>query len=144
MDVVDIKAFIPSKDYEISKSFYSEIGFESEFVSEGLTLFQNGGCLFFLQRFFNEDLANNCMLQLCVSDIDTAYNLCSQSKQKRKLLQFRVSRGVRCFTCGCQRVNCFTLRSWAANNAHYSLPLIAGVPTAARSSPVCFALMTNR
>jgi len=37
MDVVDIKAFVPSKDYEISKAFYSEIGFESEFVSEDLT-----------------------------------------------------------------------------------------------------------
>tara|TARA_R110002126_G_scaffold33382_1_gene104421 strand:+ start:6580 stop:6924 length:345 start_codon:yes stop_codon:yes gene_type:complete len=85
MDVVDIKAFVPSKDYEISKSFYSEIGFKSAFVSEDLTLFQNGECLFFLQRFFNEDLANNFMLQVCVSDIDTAYRLCSQSKHKTKI-----------------------------------------------------------
>ena len=77
MDVIDIKAFVPSKDYEVSKSFYAEIGFASEFVSEDLTLFQNRDCLFFLQRFFNEDLANNFMLQICVSDIESAYSLCA-------------------------------------------------------------------
>ena len=27
MDVIDIKAFVPSEDYEVSKSFYSENGF---------------------------------------------------------------------------------------------------------------------
>lgn len=85
MDVVDIKAFIPSKDYEVSTSFYSELGFAAEFVSEDLTLFQNGDCLFFLQRFFNEELANNYMLQVCVSDIEAAYSLCSRSKHKTKM-----------------------------------------------------------
>lgn len=85
MDVIDIKAFVPSKDYEVSKSFYSEIGFKADYVSEDLTLFQNGDCLFFLQRFFNADLAANFMLQLCVSDIESAYRLCSQSKHKAKI-----------------------------------------------------------
>ena len=28
MNVTDIKVFVPSKDYEISKSFYKEIGFK--------------------------------------------------------------------------------------------------------------------
>ena len=51
MDVIDIKTFVPSKDYEVSKSFYSEIGFKSEYVTDDLTLFENGDCLFFLQRF---------------------------------------------------------------------------------------------
>ena len=49
MDVIDIKTFVPSKDYEISKTFYSEIGFKSEYVTDDLTLFENGDCLFFLQ-----------------------------------------------------------------------------------------------
>ncbi len=85
MDVIDIKAFVPSKDYEVSKSFYLEIGFDSEVVSDDLTLFRNRECLFFLQRFFNEDLANNFMLQICVSDIKSAYSLCLQSKHKTKI-----------------------------------------------------------
>lgn len=85
MDVLDIKAFIPSKDYEISRSFYSEIGFKSEYVTDDLTLFQNGECLFFLQRFYNQDLANNFMLQICVSDIEEAFELCSTSRHKTKI-----------------------------------------------------------
>lgn len=84
MDVTDIKAFIPSKDYELSKSFYSEIGFDSEYVSDDLTLFQNGDCLFFLQRFYDEALASNFMLQICVSDINEAFRLCSESTLKQK------------------------------------------------------------
>ncbi len=51
MDVIDIKAFVPSKDYEVSKSFYSEIGFKADYVSEDLTLFQNGDCLFSCNDF---------------------------------------------------------------------------------------------
>lgn len=84
MDVTDIKAFIPSKDYETSKSFYSEIGFDSEYVTDELTLFQNGDCLFFLQRFYDESLASNFMLQICVSDIDETFRVCSESKLKQK------------------------------------------------------------
>lgn len=79
MIVRDIKAFVPSKHYEISRSFYSQIGFDTEPVSEDLTLFRNGECFFFLQRFFSEDLASNFMLQICVSDIESAFNLCRQS-----------------------------------------------------------------
>lgn len=85
MDVTDIKAFIPSKDYKVSQAFYTEIGFHPEFVSDDLTLFQNGDCLFFLQRFYHKALASNFMLQLCVSDIDAAYGLCSKAQYKTKI-----------------------------------------------------------
>ncbi|WP_404340186.1 lactoylglutathione lyase [Pseudoalteromonas mariniglutinosa] len=85
MDVIDIKAFVPSKDYEISQSFYSEIGFKSEYITEDLSLFENGDCFFFLQRFYNEDLANNFMLQICVADIYEAFELCSNSLHKTKI-----------------------------------------------------------
>lgn len=85
MDVIDIKAFVPSRDYEVSKSFYTEIGFHSEYVTDDLTLFENGRCLFFLQRFYNEELAKNFMLQVCVSDICSAFDLCSKAKYKTKI-----------------------------------------------------------
>ena len=51
MQVTGIKAFVPSKDYDISKAFYTDIGFESEYVSDELTLFWNGECQLFLQHF---------------------------------------------------------------------------------------------
>ncbi|WP_395345307.1 lactoylglutathione lyase [Ningiella sp. W23] len=89
MDVIDIKAFVPSRDYERSLAFYSEIGFESEYVTDDLTVFQNGECLLFLQRFYQEELARNFMLQICVSDIDEAFALCSRSKHKTKISEIQ-------------------------------------------------------
>mmetsp|Transcript_13712 Transcript_13712/g.35200 ORF Transcript_13712/g.35200 Transcript_13712/m.35200 type:complete len:116 (+) Transcript_13712:58-405(+) len=84
--VVDhIKVFIPSKDYEISKSFYGQIGFKGEFVSDELTLFENGDCQFFLQNFYQEDLASNFMLQICVLDIEAAYLSCEKATDKLKI-----------------------------------------------------------
>lgn len=73
MQVDDIRAFVPSKNYSVSKSFYHALGFEMDYVSEDLTLFTNGECSFFLQRFYNQTFANNLMLQLSVLDIAHAY-----------------------------------------------------------------------
>lgn len=44
-----------------------------DYVSEHLSLFENGDCVFFLQRFYNHDLANNLVFQLVVVDINEAY-----------------------------------------------------------------------
>lgn len=80
MKVDDIRTFIPSKDYEVSKSFYEALGFKREYASDDLTLFENGECSFWLQRFYNEEFANNLMLQLSVLDIEEAFNLISNLK----------------------------------------------------------------
>ena len=85
MQVMTIRPFIPSKDLEVSKAFYKEIGFISEDVSDELTLFQNGHCQFFLQRFYNQQLAENFMLQMCVSNIEAAFEVCSSSVHKTKI-----------------------------------------------------------
>lgn len=73
MQVDDIRVFIPSKDYEVSKAFYQSLGFKMDYVSEDLSLFENGDCFFFLQRFYNKELADNFMLQISVVDINEAY-----------------------------------------------------------------------
>lgn len=74
MRVDDIRVFIPSNNYQVSQSFYQALGFETEYVSESLTLCQNGDCSFFLQDFYNRDLANNFMLQLVVADVQAVYD----------------------------------------------------------------------
>ena len=85
MNVDHIKAFVPSKDYSISQTFYNDIGFKSEFVSDDLTLLSNGHCQFFLQRFYDEALATNFMLQLCVLDIDAAHARSKDARHKLKI-----------------------------------------------------------
>ena len=75
MKIDDIRVFIPSNNYEISKSFYQSMGFKMDYVSDDLCLFENGDCSFFLQNFYNEELANNLMIQLSVLDINEAFSI---------------------------------------------------------------------
>ena len=77
MEVNDIRVFIPSMDYEESQSFYQALGFKMEYASDELSIFQNGECSFFLQKFYNEELANNLMFQLSVPNIDEAFKVIS-------------------------------------------------------------------
>ncbi len=78
MEVRDIRAFIPSKDYEASKRFYQALGFKMSPTSGDLSIFEAGNSTFFLQRYYNKDFADNLMLQLIVSDIDEAHADLSQ------------------------------------------------------------------
>ncbi|PJE57247.1 glyoxalase [Marinomonas polaris] len=80
MNINDIRAFVPSKDYELSKSFYVALGFDGESAGEALTIFTKDGCTFFLQKYYNEEFANNVMLQLIVNDINESYELISEIK----------------------------------------------------------------
>ena len=77
MKVNDIRVFIPSKDYEISQSFYQALGFSMQAASDELSIFENGQCTFFLQKYHNEEYANNLMFQLIVPDIDAAFEVIS-------------------------------------------------------------------
>lgn len=73
MQAIDLRVFIPSKDYEESKFFYQALGFVMEYISEELTVFECGECTFFLQKHYNEEFAKNLMLQLIVPDINQAF-----------------------------------------------------------------------
>lgn len=97
MNVTDIRPFIPSKDFEVSTAFYEEIGFVPEYVTEDLTLFNSGDCYFFLQRFFDEGLARNFMLQVCVTDIEDTYQRCSCSQHKTKITPVQQERWGKVF-----------------------------------------------
>ena len=75
----EIRPFVPSKDYEASISFYTSLGFIGEAAGEDLTVFTKNSCTFFLQKYYNEELANNFMLQLVVPDIKEAFDTIAQN-----------------------------------------------------------------
>jgi len=79
MNIKEIRTFIPSKDYEISKSFYTALGFSSQAAGDELTVFTKHDCTFFLQKYYNKEFAENLMLQLIVSDINEVVTLLSKT-----------------------------------------------------------------
>ncbi|MFC7420868.1 VOC family protein [Iodobacter arcticus] len=69
LEVVEIKAFIPAKDYAISKQFYQDMGFTLASDTEGVAYFHYGNCSFLLQDFYEKDHAENFMMHLLVKDV---------------------------------------------------------------------------
>ena len=79
-DVLDLKVCVPTRDFEESKAFYSELGFRCNWETEQLAELQIGDFRFLLQDFFNEQLVSNFMLQLMVSDADKWWQRICDSK----------------------------------------------------------------
>lgn len=63
------RPFMPAKDFERSKRFYEALGFEKVLDGE-VAIFNAGSGGFILQRYYQEDWANNFMMQLMVDDLD--------------------------------------------------------------------------
>ena len=70
LKTVELKAFVPAKDYELSKRFYLDVGFEMKSDGDGLAYFCCGSSSFLLQRFYVKEFAENMMLHLLVEDVD--------------------------------------------------------------------------
>ena len=67
---VELKPFVPAKDYELSKRFYQDVGFTLASDNEGVAYFHHESASFLLQNFYVEELARNFMVHLLVEDVD--------------------------------------------------------------------------
>jgi len=63
------RPFVPAKDFARSKAFYAALGFETLLDGE-VAIFGIGATSFLLQNYFQEEWANNFMMQLMVDDLD--------------------------------------------------------------------------
>ena len=70
MATVEIKAFVPAIDFELSKRFYTDLGFEMAWSSEDLAYFHAGESSFLLQRFYVKEHADNFMMHMLVEDVE--------------------------------------------------------------------------
>jgi len=82
--VDDIKVFVPSKSFALSKEFYAAFGFELVYDSDEYAEFRNNDCSFILQNYYHNSLAKNLMIQLVVSSVDEVY------AEVNKLLDFGI------------------------------------------------------
>ena len=70
MTTIEMKAFVPSKDFALSKRFYQDMGFELAWSSEDLAYFRHGNSSFLLQNFYEQAHADNFMMHLLVEDVE--------------------------------------------------------------------------
>jgi catechol 2,3-dioxygenase-like lactoylglutathione lyase family enzyme len=70
MTVVEIKAFVPARDFALSKRFYEDLGFTVSWSSDDLAYIHHGESSFLLQNFYVSEHADNFMMHLLVEDVD--------------------------------------------------------------------------
>ena len=73
LNAVEIKSFVPAKDFELSKRFYQRLGFEMASEFDGIAYFKLGSCAFLLQDFYEPTHCNNSMMHLLVEDANSWY-----------------------------------------------------------------------
>jgi catechol 2,3-dioxygenase-like lactoylglutathione lyase family enzyme len=65
-----IRPFIGAKDYELSRSFYRDLGFQESVLSHDMSLFKTDRIGFYLQKAYVQDWIDNSMIFLEVDDVD--------------------------------------------------------------------------
>jgi catechol 2,3-dioxygenase-like lactoylglutathione lyase family enzyme len=68
-----IRPFIGAREYEQSRSFYRELGFEEVVLSDTMCLFETGQTGFYLQKAYVKDWIDNSMIFLEVDDAERYY-----------------------------------------------------------------------
>jgi len=82
--ILDLKAFVPAKDYGLAKQFYLDLGFKINWGNEQVTEMEIGSFRFLLQNYFVQALAENFMMHLMVENVDEWWELIERSDLKTK------------------------------------------------------------
>ncbi|MFA6247735.1 MAG: VOC family protein [Mucilaginibacter sp.] len=65
-----IRPFIGSNNFELSRSFYRDLGFEETVLTHNMSVFKANDIAFYLQDAYVKDWIDNTMIFLEVDDVD--------------------------------------------------------------------------
>ena len=68
-----LRTFVPAKNFDVELAFYKQLGFNVTYNDGDLAVMNIGLQSFYLQKYYVKDWAENFMLFLEVSDVDTWY-----------------------------------------------------------------------
>jgi catechol 2,3-dioxygenase-like lactoylglutathione lyase family enzyme len=71
--VDELRAFLPARDFALSRSFYRELGSREVWTSDKLVILELGRFSFFLQDYFVKEWAENMVMSLQVADADACW-----------------------------------------------------------------------
>jgi catechol 2,3-dioxygenase-like lactoylglutathione lyase family enzyme len=70
LKTIEIKAFVPARNFERSLQFYADLGFSVEVLSDDMAYLWVDTSSFLLQRFYVREHAENFMMHLLVPDVE--------------------------------------------------------------------------
>ncbi len=68
--ILSIRPFIGSKNFNESRNFYLDLGFEEQILNAGLFVFHLGGISFYLQDYYAKEWIENTMIFVEVQDVE--------------------------------------------------------------------------
>lgn len=71
---ISIRPFIGAKNFELSRSFYRDLGFEEIILFTNMSYFKTKGIGFYLQDAYVKDWIDNSMIFLEVDDVSRFWN----------------------------------------------------------------------
>ena len=69
-----IRPFIGSENFETSRNFYTDLGFQEVVLTHNMSLFQNDTIGFYLQDAYVKDWIDNTMVFMEVEDVEEFWN----------------------------------------------------------------------
>ena len=82
--VTDVKPFVPAKDLNVSKAFYTDLGFTIQWGNDEIAELQIGSFRFLLQKFYVAQHAGNFMMSLNVENVDAWWDYLQQKEFTKK------------------------------------------------------------
>ena len=68
--ILNLAAFVPARDFELSRRVYRDLGFHEKWGNDQACELELEGYSFILQNFYVKDHAGNFMMSLMVEDAD--------------------------------------------------------------------------
>ena len=90
LEITSLRSFVGSKNFDLSRSFYRDLGFEEKVINKGLSLFQSGQFAFYLSPSDVEDWINNTELFMVVNDVKKCFEQIKQLQLKNKYTGIRI------------------------------------------------------
>ena len=84
LSTIELKAFVPAKDFTLSQRFYQDLGFAMAWSDNNLACMQHGNTRFLLQNFYVKELADNFMMHLLVEDVDAWWAIVQERRIAEK------------------------------------------------------------
>ncbi|MBP4139960.1 VOC family protein [Flavobacterium geliluteum] len=72
-NIKSIRPFIGAKDFQVSRSFYCDLGFEETVLAANLSVFKTNEIAFYLQDAYVKDWIDNSMIFIEVNDVHQFY-----------------------------------------------------------------------
>lgn len=89
--IQSLRPFIGAKDFELSRSFYRDLGFHETVIDGSMSVFTSGRIAFYLQNAWVKDWVDNTMIFAEVDDADRYYHELQQLSLADRYKDVRLS-----------------------------------------------------